>query len=111
MIPVKRCVEYFNKYNADTEELGELIGRHDLPDIHLNILKNIVSPNKDDVYLYDIYDLNCDQLIKLNALLENNFDFFLDKYDYTLSCCAVEGYYDQHSITGKRKGGYPAPKL
>jgi hypothetical protein len=69
MIPVKRSVEYFNKYNEKLEELGELVGKYDISEVSLRKLKNIVSAKDDDIYLYEMYDLNEDQLIKLNKLL------------------------------------------
>jgi hypothetical protein len=109
MIPVNRSIEYFNKSNLELEELGTLVGRYDIPAIHLRELKRIVSSNGDDIYLYDLYDLDEEQLIKINSLLNHPITYSLDKYDYCLACSAVEGYYEKHRIRGNRKGGYPPP--
>jgi len=109
MIPVNRTIEYFNKYNKELEELGTLVGKHDISEISLKSLKKIVSANDDDIYLYDLYDLNEDQLIKINKLLNKPISYALDKFDYCLACSAIRGYYEGHKPTGKRKGGYPPP--
>jgi hypothetical protein len=104
MIPVKRSIEYFNKYNEDLEELGTLVGKYDISEIPLMELKNIVSPNEDDIHLYDQYDLNEERLIKINMLVRQPIDYCLDKFDYCLACSAVEGYYEKHRIRRNRKG-------
>lgn len=109
MIPVNRSIEYFNKYNEDLEEPGTLVGRYDISAIALRTLKRIVSPNEDDIYLYDVYNLNQDQLVKINDLLDNPIQYSLEKYDYCLACSAIVDYYKKHKIRGNRKGGYPAP--
>jgi len=109
MIPVNRSIEYFNKYNEELEQLGEMVGKYDIPDITLRELKKIVSVNEDDPYLYDQYDLNEGQLQMINVLLANPITYSLDKYDYCLACSAVEGYYEIHKTRGNRKGGYPPP--
>lgn len=109
MIPVNRSIEYFHKYNEELEELGELVGRYDISEIPLRKLKNIVSANEDDIYLYDMYDLNESQLLKINALLTQPVSYSLDKYDYCLACSAVDGYYEKHNTMSKRRGGYPPP--
>jgi hypothetical protein len=111
MIPVTRSVEYFNKYNEELEELGTLVGKYDISEIPLRKLKNIVSANEDDIYLFDMYDLNEEQLIKINLLLSQPISYSLDKFDYCLGCAAIKGYYENHKIKGRKKGGYPPPDL
>jgi hypothetical protein len=109
MIPVNRSIEYFDKYNQELEECGFLVGKYDISKIPLRKLKKIVSANEDDIYLYDVYDLKEDQLIKLNELLPQPISFSFGKFDYCLGASAIRGYYENHKTTGKRKGGYPAP--
>lgn len=109
MIPVNRSIEYFNKYNEELEELGELVGRYDISEISLRKLKKIISANEDDPYLYDMYDLDESLLLKINALLTQPVSYSLEKYDYCLACSAVKGYYKNHKTRGGRKGGYPPP--
>ena len=109
MIPVNRRIEYFNKYNEELDELGELAGKYDISEIPLRKLKSIVSAKEDDTYLYDMYDLNEEQLSKINTLLKQPISCLIDKYDYCLSCSVVYGYYEKHKIRGGRKGGYPPP--
>ena len=111
MIPVTRSIECFNKYNGELEELGTLVGKYDISGIPLRKLKNIVSANEDDIYLYDPYDLNEEQLLKINTLIIQPINYSLDKFDYCLACSVVDGYYEKHRIRGNRKGGYPPPNL
>ena len=109
MIPVTRCIEYFNKYNEEQEELGAIVGKYDISEVPLRELKRIVTANDCDIYLYDVYNLNEEQLIKLNNLLWQPINYSLDKFDYCLGCTAKKGYYGSHKTRGKRKGGYPPP--
>ncbi|MGZ3778748.1 MAG: DUF7683 domain-containing protein [Mucilaginibacter sp.] len=108
-IPVKRSVEYFNKSNLELGEFGELAGQYDISTIPLRTLKKIVADGDGDPYLYDVYDLNEEQLVTINALISEPIDYFFDKFDYCLACSAVPGYYEEHRTKGGRKGGYPAP--
>jgi hypothetical protein len=109
MIPVNRSIEYFDKYNQELEECGLLIGKYDISEVPLRTLKRIVPANAGDIYLYDVYDLKEEQLIKLNKLLGQTIGYSFDKFDYCLACSAIKGYYGNHKTTGRRKGGYPAP--
>jgi hypothetical protein len=93
MIPVNRAIEYFNKSNEEIEELGVLIGKYDISEISLIKLKEIVIANPDDDNLYDVYELNSKQLTQINELLNHPINYFLDKFDYCLTCSAVAGYY------------------
>ncbi len=111
MIPVKRSVEYYRKYNDDFTAGGEFVGRYDISEIPLTKIKRIVIPKEDDIFLYEQYNLDEKQLDVIISLLNTSFIYSLRDYDYCLACNAIKGYYDKHRVTGKRKGGYPAPDL
>lgn len=106
MIPVTRSIECFTKYN---EELGTFVGKYDISEIPLRKQKKIVLAKEDDIFLYNIYDLNEDQLIEINTLLRQPINYSFNKFDYCLACSVIDGYYEKHRIKGNRKGGYPPP--
>ena len=86
-IPERRSIDFYEK------EGEEFIGEFNISPIPLIYLLELVTPNEDDPLLYDSYLLHELQLAKINAILETQIEYFLDKYEYFLGCTVVDGYY------------------
>ncbi|MGE5520261.1 MAG: hypothetical protein ACM3VS_10075 [Candidatus Dadabacteria bacterium] len=84
LLRVQRVIEVYRK---GTDDVLEEI---DISHIPLEQLLKIFEPyERGDPLLYDPYDINEEQLVKLNSYLQNSITYDSSKYDYNLASFGV----------------------
>lgn len=83
LIRVERTVNIYAKKGS--EPLEEI----NIDTISFSMLKEIVAPEKDDPLLYDGYDLDANQLDKINKLIDGKIKPNHKLYNYILVCGGI----------------------
>jgi hypothetical protein len=87
LIKTERTINIYKKSNSNV--LEEPTIEINIDSIPLDILQQTVTANTDDPYLYDAYNLNEQQLTKLNSYLNNAIVPDLNAFEYYLECYGI----------------------
>ena len=87
LIKTERTINIYKK--TDSNVLEEPTKEINVDLIPFDILKQTVTANIDDTYLYDAYTLNEQQLTKLNSYLNDAIVPDFTAFEYYLECYGI----------------------
>jgi hypothetical protein len=90
LIREERSIYVFKK--TKSKYRGQEIDKIDIDSISFDVVKNIVTPNDGDPFLFDPYPLSPDELDKLNKFIEPKIKPDHKKFDYVME---TYGIYDK----------------
>jgi len=87
LLRVERSINIYKR--TKSKYLGDSIQEINIDFISFELLNKIIIANEEDPLLYDPYELNVEQIEKLNTYLENKINPDFKTFEYFLECYGI----------------------